>query len=232
MEFCADVALLDIEGTLGSMAFVHTVLFPFARERIDAYVRNHAHEPEVRAIIDAAASRAGVGKDDLGGTIRALQAWSDEDRKIAPLKDLQGLIWAEGYESNRMRGHLYPDSLAALRRFHAAGIALYVYSSGSIAAQRLFFGYSIAGDLIPLFSGFFDTSIGSKREPESYARIAHEVRVEPSRIIFFSDNTHELEAARSARMQTLQLARPEDGTAAGDAHPVVTSFDGVALTRV
>lgn len=231
MEFRADAALLDIEGTLGSMAFVHSVLFPFARERMDEYVRAHACEPDVRMLLDSAATIAGVSPDDLDGTLRALQAWSDEDRKVAPLKELQGRIWAEGYESSHMRGHLYPDSIDALRRFHSANITLYIYSSGSIAAQRLFFGYSVFGDITPLFSGFFDTTIGSKRDPQSYSRIAREIGVAPSRILFFSDSTPELDAARATTIQTLQVARPEDGPIAESTHPVAASFDGVVITR-
>ena len=230
MELRADVALIDIEGTLGSMAFVHDVLFPFAQERLDAYVHSHAHEPPVRALLDAAAAEAKLAPNDMAGTLRAMHAWINEDRKVTPLKELQGLIWAEGYASSGMRGHLYPDSIAALHRFHSAGVALYIYSSGSIAAQRLLFGNSVVGDLLPLFSGFFDTTSGGKREAESYTRIARKIGASPQHMLFFSDNTLELDAARKVQMQTVQVARPEDGTIAGRMHPVIASFDGVNVT--
>ena len=229
MNLRARVALIDIEGTVGSMAFVHDVLFPFAQERLDAYVRTHAHESAIRALLDSAAAHAGLVPDDLDGTLQALHAWAAQDRKVTPLKELQGLIWAEGYESSGMRGHLYEDAIAALRRFHAAGVALYIYSSGSIVAQKLLFGHSVAGDLLPLFSGFFDTTIGGKRESESYARITREIRVNAPSIVFFSDNIYELNAARATGMQTVQLARPEDGTVAGSRHPAVATFEGIVV---
>jgi enolase-phosphatase E1 len=229
MELRADVALLDIEGTLGSIAYVREVLFPYADERLDAFVEENRDDPKVRALLDLAAREAGVDASDTAGILAALHRWIASDAKVTALKSLQGLIWQEGYERHGVRAHVYEDAIAAMRRYVADGAALYVYSSGSIAAQRLFFGYSAAGDLLPLLRGFFDTTIGSKVEAPSYARIAEAIGVEPARIAFFSDNAAELDAAREAGLQTVQLARPEDGTVAVDRHPAVTTFDGVAL---
>jgi len=227
----ASVALLDIEGTLGSFAFVHDVLFPFAEERMDAYVSAHQDDPRVRAILDEAATLAGVDVHDLDAILRALHVWSREDAKITPLKALQGFIWAEGFEQNGLHGHLYDDSVAALRRFHDAGVTLYIYSSGSIGAQKLLFGHSVAGNLLNLFSGFYDTTIGGKRERSSYEKIARDIGASPEAIVFFSDNIRELDAARAAGLQTIHVARPEDGTEAASTHPVVTSFDGIDIKR-
>ena len=232
MEFRAAVALIDIEGTLGSIAFVRDVLFPYASERMDAFVTQHANEPAVRAILDAAASEAGVDPRDTSAILAAFHRWSDEDVKITPLKELQGLIWVQGFRSSGIRGHLYPDAIDALRRFEGAGIRLYVYSSGSVAAQKLLFGHSVAGDLIPLFSGFFDTTAGGKREPRSYERITNDLNVAPAETIFFSDVEAELDAARAAGLQTVQLARPQDGTKPSSKHPSLESFEGVELARL
>jgi enolase-phosphatase E1 len=153
----------------------------------------------------------------------------DEDRKATPLKTLQGLIWAEGYGTGRLRGHVYPDAALALRAWHAAGIALYVYSSGSIAAQKLLFGSSTEGDLLPLFSGFFDTTIGMKTDPASYAAIASAIGREAATLTFLSDREAELDAAHRAGWPVVALLRPADTPAgAVSAYPAVASFAQLA----
>ena len=229
MQFHAKAALIDIEGTVSSIAFVHDVLFPYAKERMDAFVRAHEDEPWMRAILDQAAREAAVDVHDLPAILRALHTWLDADVKATPLKELQGRIWVEGFESTGLRGHLYPDALDALQRYRDASVRLYIYSSGSVAAQKLLFGHSVAGDLLPLFSGFYDTTIGGKREAASYERIVEELGVAPNDVIFFSDNIAELDAARAAGIQTVQLARPEDGTTPATDHTSVESFDRVEL---
>ncbi len=199
---------------------------------MDAYVAQHQREPGVRTILDAAAREAGVDPGDTQAILAALHRWSDDDVKITPLKELQGLIWAEGFQSSGIRGHLYPDAIDALRRFHAAGVRLYIYSSGSVGAQKLLFGHSVAGDLIPLFGGFFDTTVGGKREARSYELIASELAVAPAAAIFFSDVEAELDAARTAGIQTVQVARPQDGTVRSTAHPSIESFEEVNLVKL
>ncbi|HEX8805772.1 MAG TPA: acireductone synthase, partial [Candidatus Aquilonibacter sp.] len=156
--------------------------------------------------------------------LAALHDWSDRDVKVTPLKSLQGMIWLDGYKTSGLRGHLYPDAIDALQRYHGCGVALYVYSSGSVSAQRLLFGNSVAGDLLPLFSGFYDTTIGGKRESGSYERILDDIGVPPNEAVFFSDNEAELDAAEEAGIQTVQLARPQDLTVPTTRHASVESF--------
>lgn len=217
--------LTDIEGTTSSIAFVHETLFPYARRHLRDFLRAHADEPAVQAELRAVADEVG---DELGLEQAAewLERWIDEDRKITPLKALQGMVWAHGYASGELHGHVYADTAPALRRWHAAGHRLYVYSSGSVAAQQLIFGHSMAGDLRPLFSGYFDTRIGGKREAGSYRRITAEIGAEPSRVLFLSDVGEELDAAAAAGMQTCQLLRDEQARASR-AHPSACDFDEV-----
>ncbi len=231
MEFRASAALIDIEGTVGSIAFVRDVLFPYARDRMDQYVDRHKEDPRVRALLDEAAREAGVDVHDLRAILASLHAWAAADLKVTVLKELQGLIWVEGFESSGLQGHLYQDAIDALERYSDAGVALYIYSSGSVAAQKLLFGHSVAGDLLPLFRGFYDTTTGGKREATSYERIVRDVGAPPNETIFFSDNEAELDAAREAGLQTVQLARPEDGTVPTTRHTCVESFNEVELTR-
>ncbi|WOK35761.1 acireductone synthase [Sphingomonas sp. C3-2] len=206
--------LTDIEGTTSSIAFVTDTLFPYARTRLADYVA--AHPAETAPLLDA------VRAEEAGDPVETLLRWIDEDRKATPLKTLQGLIWAEGYADGTLKGHVYPDAVDALRRWHAQGLALYVYSSGSIAAQKLIFGYSNAGDLTPLFSGYFDTSSGPKRDAQSYRHIAGEIGLPAAEILFLSDNAQEIAAARAAGMQVLHIDR--DG-GSGD----IASFAGIEL---
>ena len=227
----ARAVLVDIEGTTSTIAFVHDVLFPYADEHLDAYVAAHRNEPEVvQALLDAA-KLAGVEPDADDATVLAhLHAWIAEDRKATPLKTLQGLIWAEGYAQTGLRGHVYADAAAGLRRWHDAGLLLYVYSSGSVEAQRVLFANSVHGDLAPLFSGNFDTTVGGKREAASYRVIADVIGLAPHDIVFLSDVDAELDAARTAGMQTVRLLRPADTPAgATTAHPSAVSFDELEI---
>ncbi|HEY0383405.1 MAG TPA: acireductone synthase [Candidatus Elarobacter sp.] len=222
----ARAVLVDIEGTTSTIAFVHEVLFPYADEHLDAYVAAHRDEPAVAQALRDAAQLAGLEPDaDDAAVLPHLHAWIAEDRKATPLKTLQGLIWAEGYAESGLRGHVYPDAAAGLRRWHDAGLRLYVYSSGSLEAQRVLFANSVHGDLTPLFSGNFDTKTGSKREAASYRVIADVIALPPRDVVFLSDVDAELDAARTAGMQTVRLLRPADTPAgATTAHPSAVSF--------
>jgi enolase-phosphatase E1 len=188
--------LTDIEGTTSSIAFVTDTLFPYARARLADYVAEH------------------------GGDLAQLLGWMDADAKEPVLKDIQGRIWGEGYADGTLQGHVYPDAVAGLRRWHAAGLALYVFSSGSVAAQKLIFGNSGAGDLTPLFSGYFDTTTGPKRDAASYTKIAEVIGMAAGNILFLSDTFEEAVAARAAGMVALLIDR-ESGT--GD----IATFDEV-----
>ncbi|WP_066532080.1 acireductone synthase [Erythrobacter sp. CCH5-A1] len=217
--------LTDIEGTTSSIAFVHEVLFPYSRARLAGYVAGHSAGPEVAAILDAVRAEAGEPALDLAGCTALLAEWHDADRKIAPLKSLQGLIWAEGYAAGTLQGHVYADAVAGLRRWHAQGIELYVYSSGSVAAQKLIFGHTAYGDLTPLFAGHFDTAVGGKKEAASYAAIAGAIGVPAGEILFLSDVEAELDAAAAAGFEVTLLAR--DGVPPASAYPVAESFDTI-----
>jgi enolase-phosphatase E1 len=201
--------LTDIEGTTSSISFVKDVLFPYARRALPRFVATRGKEPAVRKWLDAvAADNGGICEDAM--IVEVLQGWIDEDRKHTALKALQGMVWADGYRNADFTAHIYPDAADALSAWHDAGLPLHVYSSGSVPAQRLFFGHSDAGDLTPLFFGWFDTEIGGKREPASYRRIAEAIGTPPSDILFLSDVVEELDAARDAGLATALVDRIED----------------------
>jgi enolase-phosphatase E1 len=218
----------DIEGTTSSLSFVKDVLYPYACEHILEFVSTHAEEPGVREQLEAIARE--VGRElTLDEAIDQLRLWVKEDKKLAPLKALQGMIWEAGYRSGDFTGHIYEDAARNLRNWHKSGIHLYIYSSGSVHAQKLLFGFSDFGDLTPLFDGYFDTHIGHKRESSSYEVIASEIGVRAGDILFLSDVPEELDAARTAGMQTRWLVRDAETLEPNAAHPQVKDFDGINL---
>jgi enolase-phosphatase E1 len=225
--------LTDIEGTTSSISFVKDVLFPYAAKYLPAYVKQHIDDDVVKTALQQTAELAGTDgiEIDVKNTdqlIKQLLAWITEDRKATPLKTLQGLIWKTGYENGDYQAHMYPDATEYLKKWHSKGMPLYVYSSGSVKAQKLFFGYSQDGDLLPLFNGHFDTQMGGKRDAQSYKNILVELQknhreLNAEDVLFLSDIKEELDAAREARMQTVWLIR-EDEIPAEPEHKAVKSF--------
>ncbi len=200
----------DIEGTTSSIAFVREVLFPYARRALPGFLQAHHDRADVVHWIRAVAEESGLDANDLDGVTEVLLQWIDQDRKHTALKALQGMIWDDGYRNGTYAAPVYADALDALRTWHASGIPLYVYSSGSVPAQKLFFEFTEHGDLRALFSGYFDTEIGGKRESTSYQAIADCVAMAPDNLLFLSDIVEELDAARRAGWQTALLDRLQD----------------------
>jgi enolase-phosphatase E1 len=206
--------ITDIEGTTTPIDFVHKTLFPYARARLAAFC--------------AAPAGQTVLADVPAPVLDTLLGWMDRDEKITALKTIQGMIWEEGYRAGTLKSVLYPDVPPALKRWARAGLRLFVYSSGSVPAQKLLFGHSDAGDLTPLFSGFFDTTVGPKRDMASYATICRGAGLAPGETLFLSDVAAELDAARGAGLRTCQLVRPEDGTKPSPDHDSAADFAEVA----
>jgi len=217
----------DIEGTTTSIDFVHSVLFPYASRELPEFVRSNQDKAEIADLLNKTRTDENESAASVERVIDILLGWIDEDRKAMPLKALQGHIWKTGYEKSDFTGHIYADVADRLRRWSGMGIALYVYSSGSVAAQQLLFGYSDAGDLRPLFTGYFDTTIGHKKERASYLNIVDSLALPAADILFLSDIADELDAAASAGMKTTQLVRCDDVLVGS--HPVATTFDGVEI---
>jgi len=219
--------LTDIEGTTSSISFVKDVLFPYARKHMPAFVETHADKPYVQHWLAEAAKEAGFVSASQQEIIELLQRWSDEDRKATPLKALQGMIWEEGYRSGEYRAHIYPEVAEKLREWKARNVDLYVYSSGSVQAQKLFFAHTEAGDLTSLFTGYFDTEIGAKRDVASYRSILGVIGRPGKNVLFLSDIAEELDAAHAAGMRTILLARPPSVCPTGSAHPCVADFSAI-----
>lgn len=219
--------VMDVEGTTTDIRFVHAVLFPYAHDQLPEFVHTHSAQPEIAEQIDAVRRETARPEASLDEVIETLLYWIETDQKVTALKALQGMIWADGYQRGAFKGHLYDDVAPRLRQWKDQGLALYVYSSGSVQAQKLLFGHSEAGDLTALFDGHFDTHIGHKREAQAYRRIAEELALAPASILFLSDVVEELDAAKLSGFKTLQLVR--EGTKAGTEHGVVASFDDISL---
>ncbi|MEI5521587.1 acireductone synthase [Streptomyces brasiliscabiei] len=231
-----DSVVLDIEGTTSATGFVVDVLYPYSRSRFAALLAERGDDPEVARAVAQVRELIAEPDADAARVEKALHAWLDEDRKATPLKTLQGLIWSEGFARGDLVSHFYDDVLPALRAWHAAGVRLHVYSSGSVAAQRAWFRSSPEGDLLPLVEGLYDTeNAGPKQEAESYRVIATALGLAatPGRILFLSDRPGELDAAREAGWHAVGVRRPgepyyEQGV--GD-HAQAGTFDEITIIR-
>ncbi len=202
--------LTDIEGTTTSISFVTEVLFPYFRTNIDRLLNLKSHKNVAEAIQqtkELALSEENQVLNTENEVLEKWKQWSLEDRKVTPLKTVQGVLWDEGYKDGTLKGHVFDDVADSLKKWKNIGIQMGVFSSGSVAAQKLIFGYSIAGDLTPYFSAYFDTTTGGKRDTETYQKIADSLQVKPQEIVFLSDIQQELEAASNAHFQTIQLCR-------------------------
>jgi enolase-phosphatase E1 len=227
--------VVDIEGTTTPVSFVYDVLFPYARRHARSFLARRGHEPEVRADLERlrAEHAAESGRSDprwrdddnpLDAATAYVHRLMDHDRKSTALKALQGRLWEEGYRKGELLSEVYEDVPPAFGRWHAAGTGPWIFSSGSVLAQKLLFGHTRAGDLTPLVRGYFDTTTGPKKEAATYGRIASAVGRPPAGMLFVSDVTAELDAARAAGLRTAWCVR--EGPPPTEApHPVIRTFD-------
>jgi enolase-phosphatase E1 len=249
MHFSGRGILLDIEGTTSSVSFVYDVMFPYVRKHLTFEVFANWLEPEYLAAFDAIARDAGHESLDAWlktqkltreNPLRAADVvckevlrLMDADVKATGLKQLQGLIWQGGFESGELKAHVYDDVPPALTAWNAAGKDVRIYSSGSVQAQKLFFGHTIAGDLLPEFRGHYDTTTGPKKEAASYQKIAADFKLPTSEVLFLSDIGAELDAARVAGLKTalvVRLGNATGQTSAGEPHESIENFAQVELS--
>lgn len=236
--------LLDIEGTTSSISFVYDVMFPYVREHLVEFLDSNWNDENVVATVETLAfdlsfssAESWLGEFDEVARRQTVAAavlkMMDEDVKATGMKQLQGLIWKNGFESGQMTAHLFEDVAPAIENWRANDIDVRIYSSGSIAAQKLFFGHSVAGDLLNYFNGHYDTTTGPKRESESYTKIADDFSFDPEEILFVSDVPAELDAAQSAGMQTVLSVRPGNKPVQ-ESHEfsVISSFAEIEIANV
>ena len=219
--------ITDIEGTITPLAFVQDVLFPYSRSKMkDFIMKGYEDNPRVLYLVDEIISRVKSGDIDgishdidpedqvletqLYTAVQVLITWIQQDVKEPILKEIQGIIWQEGYKKGDFQGLIYADAFAKLKELHERGTKLFVYSSGSVQAQKLLFQYSEFGDITYLFDGYFDTKLGPKKETGSYLKILETIGYDAQYVDFWSDSIDELKAAQKAGLNTLLLRRKED----------------------
>lgn len=228
-----NAVVLDIEGTTSSTRFVHDTLYPYSRRRFRSWIAAHADDEAVVEQLAAVRRLAGEPEASLERIVWWLEHWLDGDEKVTPLKAFQGWMWAEGFAAGELVSHFFADAIPAIRRWHREGRRLYVFSSGSVSAQRAWFGHTPDGDLLALFSGHFDTeNIGPKRKRASYEAITAAIAVPPGDTVFCSDLAAELDAARLAGWHTVGVRRAGDqyyDQGVGD-HLAVHSLDEIDLS--
>lgn len=247
MRFTGRAILLDIEGTISPIRFVYDVLFPYARRYLTVFLRQLWNNPAMPELREAFAKQAGAKNFEewTGGfgvpperqleTLRfeALKLM-DADSKSTPLKELQGMIWKEGYDEGTLRSEVFPDVISAFLRWKNAGQTLAIYSSGSVTAQKIFFQFvnqeEYVIDLNRYLQSYYDTTTGPKREAASYLAISQNMQIPPGDILFLSDIVAELDAARSAGMKTGLMNRPGNASIPQEnTHPLLHSFEEIQV---
>jgi enolase-phosphatase E1 len=207
----------DLEGVAVPMRFMAETLIPLARERLGGYIAQHASDEELEEALEEAGRLLGGFALKAAEAEALLLRWMKQERKVPPLKAIQGMIWREGYAAGALKPELYPDVADCLKAWKSAGLRLFVYSSSSEEAQRLLLSHAPSGDLTPLFEGFFDATTGQKIEPGSYAVVGERVGLPGASILVLSDNEEELDAAKSSGLATTRIARE---ARADSRHPV------------
>ncbi len=200
------VILVDIEGTISPISFVKEVMFPYSKEKLEKFLKENFNRPEIKSIISEIEKLEGK-KLELDEVVNILKKWIDEDKKITPLKELQGYIWEEGFKSGELKAPIYEDAYKKLKEWKDKGYKVYIYSSGSVKAQKLFFSHSKYGNVLNLFDGHFDTKIGNKKDKNSYIKIAKEIGVKPEEILFLSDSLEEVTAGKEAGLNVIKVSR-------------------------
>ncbi len=234
--------LLDIEGTTTPLDFVYKALFPYARSHLRQFLSRNLLFPEVSADIaklheehrvdteqglNPPLLRNNTPKEELESVAEYIEWLMDRDRKSTSLKSLQGRIWEEGYKRGELRGQVFDDVPPALQRWQKQGKKISIFSSGSVLAQKLLFTHTTAGDLSRHISHYFDTTVGSKTDKRSYQKIASVLQILPTEIVFISDVSIELDAAKSAGMHTLLCLRPGNRPQPASTHMLIQILDEV-----
>jgi enolase-phosphatase E1 len=235
------VILLDIEGTTTPVKFVYQTLFPYASRKLEPFLREHGHDPEIQPLIQDLRAQHDADEGDglkppglkdhpeearLRSSVEYAQWLIARDSKCTPLKSLQGKIWQQGFTSGELLGEVYPDVPLAFQRWRRQKKIICIYSSGSVLAQQNLFRTTVSGDLTSYISVFFDTRVGAKTVPESYKKIAASFSFAPNQFLFISDAAKEIEAARSAGMQALLCVRDDRGSSS-PMERVIRSFENV-----
>ncbi|XP_029072632.1 enolase-phosphatase E1-like [Monodon monoceros] len=222
------VILLDIESTTTPIAFVKDILFPYIKDNVKEYLQTHWEEEECQQGVNLLRKQAeedshldgaipipaasGNAVDDMQRMIQAVvvnECWQISlDRKTTVLKHLQGHMWRAAFKSGSMKAELFEDVVPAVRKWREVGMKVYIYSSGSVEAQKLLFGHSTEGDILELVDGQFGTEIGHKVESESYRKIASSVGCSINNNLFLTDVTRDASAAEEADMHVAVVVRP------------------------
>ena len=231
--------LLDIEGTTCPVSFVSTTLFPYASKHLASYLERHQHDPSIASLLEQVDAHQQSNTCPPGGTnptppslasrVAYLQSLIQADVKLTALKDIQGRIWQEGYEQGQLISPLFEDVAPCLQAWHTMGMVLAVYSSGSVAAQKLLYQYSNSGDLTPLFSHWFDTHQGPKQKASSYQSICAAMATPPGQVLFLSDSPAELQAAQAVGLSVVASDRPGNPQQPDPYLPSVPTFHALTI---
>jgi len=237
--------VLDIEGTTCPVSFVSQTLFPYAQKQLDKTICNRDRQPIIskliqetiaewlqdtdpvsKALLVQAKNQTTLSEEDVVGYLKHL---IESDRKSTALKELQGIIWEQGFISGELKPSLYADVIPALKNWKKQGLILAVYSSGSIKAQQLLYSHTTSGNISNIFDQWFDTRTGSKLETKSYKKISEVLGIKPQSIVFVSDHPEECDAAQASGMLTKFCYREGNPHCKSNGHPIIQGLNEIAF---
>lgn len=240
--------ICDIEGTTSSISFVKDTLFPYALKNVEEYLKTNWNEDATKTVVAALREQAeedkkaevegaltipaGDSEDIIPDIVKYVEWQTSRDAKTGSLKTLQGLVWAKGYKDGSIKGHVYEDVSKALEQWTESGRKVYIYSSGSVDAQKLLFEHSEQGDLVKYLAGHYDTKIGAKTEKDSYEAILKNIEATAEEALFLTDVVAEAKAAKEAGLNVVVLDRPGNAELSEDDRKeftVVSSFADIPL---
>lgn len=240
--------ICDIEGTTSSIRFVKDTLFPYALKNVEEYLKANWNEDATKTVVAALREQAeedkkaelegaltipaGDSEDIIPDIVKYVEWQTSRDAKTGSLKTLQGLIWAKGYKDGSIKGHVYEDVSKALAQWTEGGRKVYIYSSGSVDAQKMLFEHSEQGDLVKYLAGHYDTKLGAKTEKDSYEALLKNIEASAEEALFLTDVVAEAKAAKEAGLNVVVLDRPGNAELSEDDRKeftVVSSFADIPL---
>src|SRR5678816_3665981 len=112
--------LLDIEGTTTPIAFVHDVLFSYARNHVREFLTENSAAEDITLLREEHANDVSDAPP-LGNEMESVAAYVEWliklDRKSTALKSLQGKIWLQGYEEGSLKSQVFADVAPAFERW-------------------------------------------------------------------------------------------------------------------
>jgi enolase-phosphatase E1 len=230
--FKPKVIILDFHGTVSPINWEEECILPYVKQNLSNYLdqnwtnhkvvdlvnklRNQSFEQhfvfenEESPVISAEDPAESDDKTVKRTTVEFINWLIDKKKDTTESLKLQKLVWLEGYHKRELRTPVFEDVLPALKNFRDKGFKIAIFSGVDSSLCHQLFENTTEGDLSSYFGKFFDTTTGNKKDPESYRRIANELSVKESDILYITDYGQEAKIAHTTGVQCLLIIRPKN----------------------